>query len=184
MFIHERLLRRLKINKVRKLLLASAGIFFVFVAGSAQASLGGNVASVVSDQNALGTSGTAAVVSASSTAATNSTSASALLAGYTIQTVVQTGGTTIHEYIGTDGTVFAVSWAGPFMPNLRQLFGTYFSSYQNEAARLRANTNGHGPLSVDDGELVVQSTGGMHNFTGNAYLKSHVPGTFSVDLIR
>src|SRR5262249_22573807 len=32
-------------------------------------------------------------------------------------------GTTVREYVSTTGQVFAVSWEGPWMPDLRQMLG-------------------------------------------------------------
>ena len=35
-------------------------------------------------------------------------------------------GTVVREFVALDGKVFAVSWRGPYMPNLRQALGKYF----------------------------------------------------------
>jgi hypothetical protein len=185
MFINSGRIEKPKRTQLRNRLLVASGILLFLMTGTAQASLGGNAASVLIDQTALATIDSAAS-SVSTNAATNSNTATAsdISKGYVVKTVAQTSGTAINEYVGNDGTVFAVSWSGPFMPSLRQLLGAYFGAYQTETARLRANTSGHGPLAVDDGELVVQSMGGMHNFFGNAYLKSRLPAGFSLDLLR
>jgi hypothetical protein len=45
---------------------------------------------------------------------------------YRVHEIQLPSGTVIREYSGLDGKVFALTWSGPFMPNLRQLFGGYF----------------------------------------------------------
>ena len=80
-------------------------------------------------------------------------------------------GTTIREYLAPNGTVFAVSWNGPFMPDLRQVLGTYFDAYQ----RLARARRGHGPLNLTDGDFVVQVAGHMRSFSGRAYVGRLTP---------
>jgi len=144
---------------------------------NAQAALGGNAASVNTDRAALAPTGTASAA-ASSTSATTGTSA------YTVQSLVDAGGTTIHEYLDSSGTVFAIAWAGPFMPNLSQLLGTYFASYTSAVAANEASQTVRSPAAIDTGELVVKSGGHMQAFRGKAYLKNRLPGGFTVDKIR
>ena len=39
---------------------------------------------------------------------------------FTVNEVQASSGTTIREYTSSSGTVFAVAWEGPWLPNLRQ----------------------------------------------------------------
>jgi hypothetical protein len=153
---------------------------FAFLLPDAQASLGGNAASVSTDRTALAPTGTAstAATASSTTSATTGTSA------YTMQSLVDAGGTTIHEYLDSSGTVFAIAWAGPFMPNLSQLLGTYFATYTSAVAANQASETVRSPAAIDTGELVVKSGGHMQAFRGKAYLKNRLPGGFTVDQIR
>ena len=48
---------------------------------------------------------------------------------YRVHEIQQSSGTVIREYAGLDGKVFAVTWHGPFSPNLRQMLGSYFDQY-------------------------------------------------------
>src|ERR1700684_3447439 len=49
---------------------------------------------------------------------------------FVVHEVQSSSGTTIREYVSSAGTVFAVAWQGPWLPNLRQILGTYFDAYQ------------------------------------------------------
>ncbi len=42
-------------------------------------------------------------------------------------------GTVVTEFLTPNGAVYAVSWHGPALPNLRQILGNYFARYQTAA---------------------------------------------------
>lgn len=100
---------------------------------------------------------------------------------YTLHEIQTPTGTTVREYLSPTGTVFAVAWNGPHMPDLRQLFGANFARYQQAAS---AKAGHRGPLVVDEPELVVQSGGHMRAFYGKAYLPPLIPDGVSVDEIK
>jgi hypothetical protein len=85
-------------------------------------------------------------------------------------------GTVVREFVGLDGKVFAVSWHGPYMPNLRQTLGKYFDT-MTAAPRSHAN---HNHMQIQQGDLVVQNGGHMMAFSGRAYLASAIPAGVSV----
>jgi hypothetical protein len=82
-------------------------------------------------------------------------------------------GTTLREYANLDGLVFAVTWNGPFMPDLQQILGRYFAQY---SAGAKANKLDHRHLQIRDSDFVVQASGHLHAFSGRAYLPQAVPG--------
>jgi hypothetical protein len=90
-------------------------------------------------------------------------------------------GTLVREYVSAKGIVFAVTWQGPFLPDLRRLLGRHFGTYADAA---RNNPAGLGPLQIDSPELAVQSGGHMRAFSGRAYLPQEIPENFSTDLIQ
>ena len=49
---------------------------------------------------------------------------------YTVHEMQSSSGTAVREYVSSTGTVFAVAWQGPWLPDLRQLLGPYFDDYQ------------------------------------------------------
>jgi hypothetical protein len=87
-------------------------------------------------------------------------------------------GTLVREYSGLDGNVFAVTWIGPFMPNLRQMLGRYFDVYATAAKSGHAD---HHHLEIRQSDLVVQESGHMRAFTGRAYLPQAIPDGVSVE---
>ncbi len=82
--------------------------------------------------------------------------------------------TMVQEYTTPSGKVFAVTWQGPFPPDLRQLFGSYFTQYQSALAA-QPRPGMHRQVRVAQGDLVVESAGHLRSFYGRAYVPSLVP---------
>ena len=161
--------KHMKVFKVRSWqillpLLITAGL--MSVPFPALAALGGDVASVQADQ-------------AHMKAALQIQTGQA----YTIHELHQTSGTVVKEFISPSGKVFAVSWSGPFIPDLHQLLGTYFDQF-SQAAQTRVRRPGRAPLNIQQNGLVVQSGGHMRAFFGKAYLSDQLPQTVSPEMIR
>jgi hypothetical protein len=127
--------------------------------------------------SAVRASATGAPVSAKA-AATPGTATSA--SRYTVSKTVQDNGTTISEYATPAGLVFALSWEGPFMPDLNSLLGSYFSAFKAQADASRSTRNIGTPVGVDTGKLVVRSNGRMRNYTGYAYAADLIPGGVTI----
>ena len=82
-------------------------------------------------------------------------------------------GTVVHEFVDAGGTVFAVAWSGPFLPDLRELLGASFPALQESAARGRTSA-----LSINRPDLVLVSAGHMRGFEGRAWLPTRLPAGF------
>jgi hypothetical protein len=95
---------------------------------------------------------------------------------YRVHEMTLTSGSVVREFVSLDGKVFAVSWHGPYMPNLRQTLGKYFDT-MGSAPRGRADRN---HMQIHQGDLVVQNGGHMMAFSGRAYLASAIPTGVSV----
>jgi Protein of unknown function (DUF2844) len=93
-------------------------------------------------------------------------------------------GTTVREYVSSTGTVFAVSWEGPWMPDLRQVLGTYYDAYQRTVPAVRNARRSHGPMTFRSGDLVVQIGGHPRAFVGRAYIERLVPQGMQAQTIR
>jgi hypothetical protein len=91
---------------------------------------------------------------------------------YRVHEIQQPSGTVIREYAGLDGKVFAVTWHGPFSPNLRQTLGSYFDQYAAAAPSGRQDRN---HVQVRESNLVVQVGGHMRAYSGRAYLPQALP---------
>jgi len=90
-------------------------------------------------------------------------------------------GTLVREYLSPAGSVFAVAWSGPLMPNLEDLLGTYFGQYTRAVELERA---GPGPVTVQRQGLVVHSAGHMRACSGKAYLPELLPINVTAQEIR
>jgi hypothetical protein len=79
-------------------------------------------------------------------------------------------GVVVREYIAPGGRVFAVSWSGPRIPDLRELLGGYFSELSRRGPGL-----GHHHARVTGADVVIQSSGHARFFAGRAWVPSLVP---------
>jgi hypothetical protein len=100
---------------------------------------------------------------------------------YTVQQITTPAGMIVNEYVSPDGTVFAVSWRGPRLPDLAQLLGTYFADFQTAAA-VPGRQQRHLVLKTE--RLVVETGGHMRDFRGRAYVPSLLPPNFSTEEIQ
>jgi len=102
---------------------------------------------------------------------------------YTVHEIQAATGVAIKEYVSPAGKVFAITWQGPFQPDLRQLLGTYFDQYAQAVQAQRAHRRGHGPLLIQQPGLVVQIAGHMRSFMGKVYVPEMLPaGVHAEDL--
>jgi len=133
---------------------------FVIVFGSslpALASLGGNVGSVQADTAHMG----------ASVNVSNSDN-------YQVHQLQSPAGTVVSEYLSSSGIVFAVSWHGPFLPDMQQILGSYFQQY-SVALSSQPRQYGRHPLDIRQPGLVVQTGGRMRAHWGRVYVPSLVP---------
>lgn len=139
--------------------LAATGLAMV---PAARAALGGNYQSVQSDSVSI-------KAQLRSTATTQ----------YTLHVLTTSNDTTVREYVSSAGTVFAVTWHGFGMPDLRQLLGDYFPEYRSAATAL-ARPGARRQLAITQSDLVVRSFGRMRDFRGVAYVPGLVPDGVSI----
>jgi hypothetical protein len=91
-------------------------------------------------------------------------------------------GTTVREYVLSNGVVFAVSWKGPFLPDLKALLGQHFDAMTAEAAK--TTKAGHSHLVVNRQDIVIQSAGHMRAYEGRAWIPSLLPTGFNTSDIH
>ena len=111
-----------------------------------------------------------------------STATSAADAVYTVSQSTLDSGTVVREYSDTAGKVFAVSWRGPTLPDLRTLLGDKFAAMTGAAAK-RAQA-GHSQLALERADVVLVSTGHMRSFAGHAWIPSALPPGFDTATIE
>ncbi len=141
----------------------SFGLFFL-LSWTAWASLGDTESSVLTDQTLMKAS--RRVVNA---------------VQYKVHQIQLDSGVVVNEYVSNQGLVFAVTWKGPFMPDLQQLLGKYFADYVEVAGEKQL---GRGMALVNKPGLVVQSGGRPRAFFGKAYLPQQLPEKMHVDEIQ
>jgi len=101
---------------------------------------------------------------------------------YEVHPIQAPGGTIISEYVSSTGRVFAVSWHGPFIPEMQQILGSYFQQYS--AALGAKRPYGRRPLNIQEPGLVVQTGGHMGAYFGRAYLPEMLPSSLKADEIK
>jgi Protein of unknown function (DUF2844) len=135
---------------------------------SASAALGGNVASVDADRVHVEGSLTRIVRSDA----------------YALHEIRSASGTMVREYVNSSGTVFAVAWEGPWLPDLRQVLGDHFDHYQSAMVARQRVRKGRGSILIDEPGLVVQASGHPRAFWGRAYLPALLPPGMQIEVIR
>ncbi|HJX51670.1 MAG TPA: DUF2844 domain-containing protein [Polyangia bacterium] len=148
---------------LRKVFPVCAFVALLFCARPASAALGGDASSIGTGQTHLLAS---ARIERTAT--------------HTMHELQAATGTKVREYLGNDGKVFAVSWQGPFRPDLRQLFGSYYETYLKAAGSRVAR----GPVNIRLPGLVIHMSGHQRALYGRVYLADRVPQGLSTDEIR
>ncbi len=100
---------------------------------------------------------------------------------YSVHSLDLPGGTVVREYVDAGGLVFAVTWNGPFKPDLRQTLGEYFARYlsaERKAGSSRAQ------LSIVQPDVVIESSGRLRSFRGRAYLPGALPAGVALEELR
>jgi hypothetical protein len=115
-------------------------------------------------------------------AAAKSNAATTGQAAYTESQKVLDSGTTVHEYTDAAGNVFAVSWSGPFLPDLKEILGEHFDALTAQQRNRRAG--GRSPLHIRQPNVVIDSEGHMGAFQGRAWLPAKLPAGFDPQAIQ
>jgi len=147
--------------------LATAVLLLLGVSLPANAALGGNLDSVQSDQSRLQAS--VRLIEAHA---------------YTVHVIETPFGTVVREYVSSAGRVFGVAWEGPFIPDLEQLLGPYFSHFSRSAKVWRQSHVGRQPMNILEADLVVRSAGHMRAYSGRAFDPRLLPEGVSGDDVR
>jgi hypothetical protein len=103
---------------------------------------------------------------------------------YAVHELRSPTGTVVREYVSADGRVFGVAWEGPFVPNMRQILGSYFQRYSEAAKAQRESHVGRRPLNIQEPELVVQTAGHMRAYFGRAFAPELLPDGVNPDELR
>jgi hypothetical protein len=100
---------------------------------------------------------------------------------YTVHEIQAASGTVVREYVSAAGQVFAVTFKGPWLPDMRQLLGNYFDQYSRARQNSKAVEAQSGvrrvrhPVVVDEAGLNVQIVGHPRAFAGRAFVPGMLP---------
>jgi hypothetical protein len=109
-------------------------------------------------------------------------SVSSAASGYLTHDTSLATGTQVREYISTQGIVFALTWEGPILPDLKSLLGKHFRTMVEESTRLpRA---GRSSIDINRPEVIINSGGHMRAFKGSAWIPAEFPRGFTSDDVR
>lgn len=134
---------------------------FVVVAPSCFASLGGDATSVAADQAQL-----------------HGSLQTRQMQSFTVHEIrlrTGTANSVVREYVSPTGKVFAVTWQGPMLPNMRQLLGPYFQQFADVVQAQASSSRARRPLNIVQPDFVVQLSGHTRSFSGKAYLPQMLP---------
>jgi hypothetical protein len=137
-------------------------------------------AALGSTPSSFGDTATQTKLAARSLAATTGSTATAPV--YTVTQSTLDSGTLVREYADASGIVFAVSWKGPTLPDLRTLLGDKFTVMTSNAAK--RPKAGHSQLAVNQSDVVIVSNGHMRAFEGQAWIPSALPAGFDTSTIE
>lgn len=102
---------------------------------------------------------------------------------YKVYQINAPDGVVWKEFVSPAGTVFAISWQGPHMPNLEHMLGRSLVDLQL-AMQSGAPHRGRGPLIIRTTKLVLVSGGHMRAFHGYAYVPGLVPANVSAETLQ
>ncbi len=146
---------------------SSIGALLLLLPAAAMAELGGTASTVQADQQRVN--------------GTRSVSQRAAYAKHEIRTG---NNGVIHEFVGPDGKVFAVTYQGRFPGESNGLLGAY--SAQLEQVQIASPGQNHvgGSVRVETPEMVYHAAGHLGYFSMTAYVKQSVPKGVAMEEIR
>jgi hypothetical protein len=92
--------------------------------------------------------------------------------GYDVHELTSESGAMVREYATLGGTVFALTWSGTQLPDLKLLLSAYYDRYVTAA---QAHRTGHHVLSIATPELVMTVVKFQRKSSGQAYAPSLMP---------
>ena len=156
-------------NKLKIAMLAA------ILPGLACATLGNNPATINNDLQVLNGN------LATSNVQTKNANPTTLIhnAKYDVYIFTTAQGITVKQYVAND-QVFAISWRGPRIPNLRQLYGTYFNSY----SQTKTQNTGMSQRVINTLDLDASTYGINGAFVGRAVLKTQLPEGVTIENLK
>ena len=109
-------------------------------------------------------------------------SMSSAVSNYVVRDTTLSTGTHVREYLSGSGIVFAVTWEGPVLPDMKSLLGRHFDTLVAESAK--TPKAGRSRMDIDHPEVVINSGGHMRAYEGSAWIPAQFPTGFTADDVR
>jgi len=94
---------------------------------------------------------------------------------YAVHQLAMPAGVRLRHFVGSNGTVFAVSWSGGWRPNLRDVMGRHYDDF---IAATRGMPLKRGVARIETHGMVVVMGGPQRASFGHVYLTDLVPADF------
>lgn len=98
--------------------------------------------------------------------------ASLPMQSYDVHEMASESGAMVREYAARGGTVFAVTWSGSQVPDLKLLLGSY---YENYLAAAKVHPGARHLLSINAPNLVMTVVRSQRSASGQVYLPQLMP---------
>ena len=98
---------------------------------------------------------------------------------YSVHELKTADGSRVQQYVAGNGKIFAVRWDTLYKPDMSAMLGGSFPDYAT-AAQVAAKRGGiQRQFRHEGSDLVVQSSGHLHVFSGYAYRRTMLPNGVS-----
>lgn len=101
-----------------------------------------------------------------------------------VQEIRLADGSSIRQFVSARGIVYAVAWSTRVKPDFAQLLGQHAGTFEAGVAPAASQPGLKRSVTVDQGDVVVVSSGRPGAFVGRAWLKSELPAGVATDAIR
>jgi hypothetical protein len=93
---------------------------------------------------------------------------------YLVQEITKPG-LTIHEYVSTEGKVFAISWEGIRHPDMKELLGSYAEEVEYTQRGQAKNAGRSSSVVMQSKNVYIQKYGHMRAARGRVILSAMLP---------
>ncbi len=100
---------------------------------------------------------------------------------YDLHEITLAGGTTVHEYVTRAGQVFAVTWSGPSIPDLKTMLADHYADYLNAATTPHGS---HHVLVVRNATIELQMIKLLRGHVGSARVLALTPPGVDLRALR
>jgi hypothetical protein len=102
---------------------------------------------------------------------------------YTVHDLGMADGSHVQQYVGGNGQVFAVRWNTLHKPDLSGLLGNAFNRYSGAVQQAARRGGIQRQFRHESLDLVVQTSGHLHVYSGYAYRPSLLPPGLSLQTL-